>query len=351
MRSKLIGTITSSRVLMILLAVFVSLLLGAGLILLSGANPIEAYSQLVIMPFTSRSAFGNMISSFTVLLIIAIGISVAQHGGLTNLGGNGQIIMGGVGMILVMTSPLASMGKLVWIPAFLAAFILGGLWGAIAGAFKAYIQANEIIVSLLLNYIAAQVVAYLLRGPLKAANGTIPESEAVADNLMLPLLLENTSAHAGVFIALAMVIIYGIFVYKTKTGYQIRILGYSDRAAKYSGVNRRIYTLALLAVSGGIVGIAGGVEVIGTQQRLVEGIANDMGFTGVVVALVGLMQPVGIVLSALFMAVLSVGATYMQIMSKVPVALQDILEALIVLFVLWGFSLQQKKKSRGIGGV
>lgn len=350
MRNKLTNKLFSSKVPMILLAVLISMALGAVLILLSGSDPIPAYKQLITMSFTSRSAFGDMISTFTTLLIVAIGVSVAQHGGLTNLGGNGQMIMGGIGMILVMTSPLASMGKLVWIPAFLAAFIMGGLWGMIAGAFKAYVQANEIIVSLLLNYIAAQIISYLLRGPLKTSNGTIPESELVADNLTMPLLVQNSSAHAGIFMALLMLVIYGLFMYKTRTGYQIRALGYSERAAKYSGVNRQWYHLILLTVSGGIAGIAGGMEVIGAQHRLVEGIANDMGFTSVVVALVGLMQPVGIAISALFMAILSVGAKYMQIMSKVPVALKDVLEALIVLFVLWGFSLEHKRKAAGKEG-
>ncbi len=335
----------SSKLPVILLAVIISMLLGAILISISGGSAPAAYRQLFLTPFTTHSATGDMLSTITPLLIIAIGVSVAQHGGLTNLGGNGQVVMGGIAMALVATSPAAeALGPLIWIPGFLCAFLFGALWGMIAGAFKAYIHSSEIIVSLLLNYIAAQIISYLLRGPMMAQGVTVPESELVPEAAHMPTLMANTSANAGIFFAFGLLVIYGVFMYKTRTGYKIRTLGYSEKAAKYGGVEKSKYDVLLMAVSGGIVGLAGGMEVLGGQYRLVEGIANNMGFTGVVVALVGLLQPVGIALAAVFMAVLTVGSKYMQIMSKVPVALKDVLEALMVLFILWGFSLNLKRR-------
>lgn len=294
----------------------------------------------------NSSNMGNMLFRATPLIMTGLSVAMAYKTGLFNIGAPGQYLMGTmVSLIVALSIPSWVVPpQIIWFLAFFAGMLAGALWGMIAGAFKAYIHSSEIIVSLLLNYIAAQIISYLLRGPMMAQGVTVPESELVPEAAHMPTLMANTSANAGIFFAFGLLVIYGVFMYKTRTGYKIRTLGYSEKAAKYGGVEKSKYDVLLMAVSGGIVGLAGGMEVLGGQYRLVEGIANNMGFTGVVVALVGLLQPVGIALAAVFMAVLTVGSKYMQIMSKVPVALKDVLEALMVLFILWGFSLNLKRR-------
>lgn len=326
-------------------AILISLLIGSVFIVIAGGNPISAYEQLLVAPFRTRSNIGELFTNVTPLLIVGVGMAIARHAGLTNLGGEGQMYLGAMGLIMVCTSPLAErLGAWTLIPGILAALLFGGLWGALSGALKAYFRANEIITSLLLNYVGVNLIGYLVRGPLQEPAHIAPESAKLLDVLRLPKIIPSSRAHAGLYIALVMVVLYWFFIYRTRLGYNIRVLGGSRGAAKYSGIDESKYYLAIMALSGAIAGLAGGVEVLGVYYKLTEKLAGSIGFSGVVVALLGMLHPIGIVFAALLMALLTTGSQYIQIVTKIPSSLVGVLQGLIVLFVLYGLSLKRKDR-------
>ncbi|SFQ10185.1 nucleoside ABC transporter membrane protein [Oscillibacter sp. PC13] len=334
----------------ILLAGVLSLAIGSVFILVVGGNPLAAYRQLLLVPMSSKSGFGELLTNMTPLLIAGVGMAIARSAGLTNLGGEGQIYMGALGMFLVCSSDLAdTVGKPVLLLGAVVAVAFGAFWGSISGALKAFFRANEIITSLLLNYIAVNFIGYLIRGPLQEPSGMVPESSKIGEGLRLAKLIASTRAHTGIVLAIVLIVLYEFFIYRSRVGYRIRVLGGGEKAAVYSGIPIKWYHLGVMALSGGIAGLAGGVELLGVYYRLTETMAGDIGFTAVVVALLGMLHPVGIVLAAMLMALLNTGAQFMQVISGVPITLVDILQGLIVLFVLLGLSFQlpQLKRKEG----
>ncbi len=343
-------------VLMIVAAVIAALAVGSVFVVSMNANVAETYKKLLIDPFSSPQNIAGILIKATPILIVAVGVAVAGKAKLTNLGGEGQMYMGALGAILVGTSPIGNLlGAWTPVAGMLAGAVLGGLWGGIAGFFKARFKANEIITTLLLNYIAVQLIGFLVRGPLKEPGGLMPQSAQIDKVMRLPRLAEGMRAHIGIIIALSCVVLLFILLNRTRFGYNVRVLGGSPRAACYSGIDARNYYIYVMLISGAFAGFAGSIEVFGVQFRLMEGLAGGYGISGVVVALLGLMHPAGIVIAGLLMSSLTVGAELAQVSTGVPVTLVSVLQGMIVLFVLWGFgsggkSLFQKlRKRRSIG--
>lgn len=336
---------TIRKLVLVFCAVVAALLIGSLFILALGVNPLSAYQQLLIRPFSSLKSFGEVIAKATPLIIVAVGVAFAAKCGNNNLGGEGQLYIGALGMILVGTSNWG-MALGVWaVPiGLLASMLFGGIWGGIAGYFKAYFRSSELITTLMLNYIAIELTAYLVHGPLMEPGGVNPQSAAIPKEMRFMKLIQGSRAHIGIFIALACVVLYAVVLRYTKTGYNLRVVGISRRAAEYSGVNPPRYLFMSMVTAGVFAGLAGGVGLCGVQYRFQEGMFSGIGITGMVVALLGLLSPVGIVVAAFLMSGLSAGAEIMQVASGVPVTLVSILQGMIVLFVLLSFSIKPRKK-------
>lgn len=340
-----------SKILTIFVAILASLLIGSFFILLAGGDPLSTYKELLITPISSWSNIGEVITNLTPLLIVGSGMALALSCGLTNLGGEGQIYMGAMGLIIICNSPLTAVfGRWTLIIGMLAAMILGGLWGGISGAMKSYLNANEIITSLLLNYIAINLIGFAVRGPLQESTGVAPESDKISEILRFPQFIPMSRAHLGILIGLIVLAIYYFVFSKTKVGYSIKILGHNPQAAEYSGISKKKFYLSVMFLSGAVAGLAGSVEVLGVYHKLTEKMAGNIGFTGVVVALLGMLHPIGIFFAALLMAILNTGSQYVQIVSNIPSSLVGVLQGLIVLFVLLGlsfdFSVKKCKKEK-----
>ena len=336
---------TGRKLAFVVCAVVAALLVGSLFILALGVNPLSAYYQLLIRPFSSLKSFGEVIAKATPLIIVAVGVAFAAKGGNNNLGGEGQLYVGALGMILVGTSKWG-MALGVWaVPiGLLASMVFGGIWGGIAGYFKAYFGSSELSSTLMLNYIAIELTAYLVHGPLMEAGGVNPQSAAIPKVMRFFKLIPGSRANIGIFIALACVVLYAVVLRHTKVGYNLRVVGISHRAAEYSGVNPPRYLFLSMVTAGVFAGFAGGVGLCGVQYRFQEGMFSGIGITGMVVALLGLLSPVGIVVAAFLMSGLSAGAEIMQVASGVPVTLVSILQGMIVLFVLLSFSIKPRKK-------
>ena len=318
-------------------AVAAALLIGGVFISILHVNPLEAYYYLLIRPFRSFRSIGEISVKLVPILIVGLGVSFTFQAKLSNLGGEGQICLGAIGMTIVGISPFAKAIGPVWILfGLLAAAVFGALWAGIAGFFKTQFKASEIITTLLLNYIAVQFLSYCVYYPLRDSKGNIPQSAKVASTL--PKLFEGSRMNAGILIALAGLLIYWIVIKKTSFGYRLRVLGGSIRAAAFGGISEKKYYLSAMLVSGAFAGIAGAVEIAGTQTRLLEGLAGSYGFDGVVAALLGMLHPAGVLVSSILLAALSSGAETMQVKTGVSSLFLNVLQALIVLFILLGFS-------------
>ncbi len=326
---------------LVLIAILFALLIGAIFVSFVGVSPLEAYYYMIIRPYTTKLGIGEVITKAIPLVIVGVGVAFAATGGSNNLGGEGQMYVGTLGAILLATSSLGQSLGVFAIPAgMLIGALFGALWGGFAGFMKAYYGSNELIVTIMLNYVALQLVAYLVHGPIMEAGGVNPQSAAVPEAARLSKVIEGTRAHTGVIIAVICILIFWFVRKYTRFGYNLRVVGKSPKAAQYAGQNVKLYRFLSMVLAGGFAGLAGAVEIFGVQYRLIEGICEGMGITGMVVALIGCLNPAGIVAAAVMLAGLDAGAEKMQISCGVPVTLVDILQGVIVLSILVSFSLK-----------
>lgn len=334
-----------SKALILLLSVAAAMLVGSVFILAADANPLEAYYYMLIRPLSSVTSLGEVSMYFTPLLLVGIGVSVTFHPKMSNLGGQGQMLFGALGMTLMGIPPVGQVLGAWSLPlGIVLGIAFGAAWSAVAGFFKMRFHASEIIVTLMLNYIAAQIISYVVFYPLRS--GAEPQSAKIL--FSMPKIYAGSRINWGVVIALLLVVGYGLVMRRTRFGYQLRTLGGSEKAAVYSGVRKDRYYFLAMVISGAFCGLAGAMQISGNTMRLMEGVAGDFGFGGIVVAMLGTLHPAGIVIAALFMALLSAGAVTMQVKTGIPTSFTSVLEALIVLFILLGMALSgmylQRKK-------
>lgn len=329
----------------IILASFIaSLLVGAVFILILGKNPFETYQQLICSPFANIGNFGAVVRQMIPLGIIAVGVAFAGKCGLTNLGGDGQFLMGALAMILVSTTVGKYLGSFSILVGMVLGILFGAVCGGVAGFLKAKFKVSEIITVLMLNYIIEYFIAYLDHGPMLKSGSSTPQTESIAEFEKIPRIFQGTTFSYSIFIVIGCLLLYWIIMEKTEFGYKIKVLGGSVKAAQYGGIEPEKYYLKTMAVSGGFAGFAGVVEVCSFAYCVQDGISNSYGFNGLLVALLGFYHPAGILLAAFFFSILTVGGNVMQITCAVPTTLVSMLKGLMVLFILFGLSAKFRKK-------
>ena len=325
-------------------AVLCALLVGALLMLLAGASPITAYGALFRQSLTTYFGFADTLTKMTPLLLAGLGVLAALRAGQFNLGGEGQIYMGGLGSLLVGLA-LPGWPLVLHLPlALLGGFGLGAAWGALAGYLKVARGLNEVLTTLLLNYVAQYLISYLVSGPLKAANAPSPFSERIPDSAQLPTIFPQTQAHAGIFLGLALAILLTLAFAVTPWGYRIDAVGQNPAAARYAGIPVGRTIVSVMALSGGLAGLAGSSEVLGLKYRLFEGFSPGYGFEAVAIALLSRGNPVGVILTAGFFGVLRSGANVMQRSASVPVSIIYAIQGLTLLFVAISLALERAQK-------
>ena len=322
-----------------LLAILVALLVGAIMLLLLGANPLAAYATMVRGVFGSMSGFTQSLVKATPLLLVGLGICIAFRASMINIGGEGQIIAGAL-MATWFSLQFRTWPGWLLIPATLVmGFLAGAFWGFIPGVLKARLNVNEILSTVMMNAIALQLMNLLVRGPLidpagVAAKTYLPQSERLPQQVWLGRLVPQTLLHSGVIIAVLLAVMVYVFLWRTTIGYRIRAVGLSPDASRYAGIPVPFYQALSLTLAGGFAGLAGVIEVIGVQHRLLEGITSGYGFSGIVAALFGGLHPLGLIPASWLFGSLLVGADMMQRAVQVPSALIDTLLGLVVLLVV-----------------
>jgi simple sugar transport system permease protein len=315
-------------------SVIAAFVLCAGVIALAGANPLEAYWAIVAGAFGSTNGFGNVVMKATPILLTGLGTTVAFRSGQWNIGGDGQIYMGALGGTIIGLMLGGFPGKLVLPLAVLTAFVAGAAWALIPAILKAYRDVSEIISTLMLTYVATFIIQYLVDGPLQGSSSYMPQTDPIAEVARLPMLLQQYRLHAGTVIALVATALVYVLLWSTPFGYELRAIGQSLEAARYGGISVKRDIIFVLLISGGLSGLAGANEVLGYHYRLYDGISPGYGFTGITVALLGRLNPVGLTISSLLFSALLVGANNMRSAVGVPTAIAGIIQGVVVLFAL-----------------
>lgn len=315
------------------IAVLLALACGALLILITGHNPVAAYAELIRGSFFDYWGVSATLVKLSPILLAGLAVALPLRVGLFNVGAEGQIYMGALlATLFAMAAP--GLPPLLAIPlAMLGGMIGGALWALIPALLKAYCDLNEVIVTLLMNFIAINIVSYAVSGPLMAENAPYPYSEELSSSYFLPGLMPRTDAHIGVLFALAAALMVFITIRYTTTGYTMNTVGRNPDAAKYAGISVRRHIIISMLVGGSLAGLAGCFEVIGLKHRLFHLFSDGYGFDGIVVAFLANANALGVVIASLFMAGLESGANVMQRAIGVPVTVVDAIKGIVVIFV------------------
>lgn len=323
-------------------AVLGALLIGAVMLAVLGANPLEGYAALFEGAFGSTNSIADTAVKATPLLLVGIGICIAFRGGVINIGGEGQMILGGLGATALGLALPTAPGWLIIPLALTIGFALGALWGGIAGYLKARFNVNEILTTIMMNAIAVQLMNLLLRGPMidKIQKGAarIPQTARLSDAFDLPRLIP-TRLHLGTLLAIILAFVVYFFLWRTTIGYRIRAVGLNMYASRYSGINVQRNIVLSLLLSGAFAGLAGAVQVYGVNHFMITdgsaaGFTGSAGFNGIVAALFGQLHPIGTIPASFFFGALLVGANKLQRVTQVPAALLTALNGLVVVFVV-----------------
>lgn len=349
MNRKIINSI--KQFVVAVLTIVLALLVGAILVKVSGNDPMEAYTTLFRGAFGSKARISEVFVKMIPLSLMALGVSIAYKAQLWNIGANGQLTIGAI--LAILPGIYLGLPAFILIPlSMILAAVGGGLWCGLAAWLKNRFNANEVITTLMLNYIATYLLAFLVYGPMMDPDGGgFPQSKVLPDVYHLPLFSGQMRIHAGIFVAI-VVIIFMFFFWRTKLGVKIDLIGQGDKIATYSGVNVKRTVVAAMVISGAINGLAGWNEVYGVQYRLLEGLSSGYGDIATIIALLGGLNPLGIVIASFFFSALLVGGATMQRMTEVPYSIVDIIQGLVIVFVIartaihfgWPQKLLRKEK-------
>jgi len=317
----------------IVLAVLLSLLCAAGLIALSGHSPLAALAAIAVGAAGSPHQLGVALNKATPYLLSGGGVALCFRAGIINIGAEGQIAVGGMGaaaaaLALPIADPLLAIGV-----ALLGGALAGALWAGVAAVIHLGRRVHEVLATLLLNFVALLLVQQALAGPLGQPGAGFLQSKLMPRPAWLPRL-PGIDAHPGCLIALGAASLLSFLLWRTRFGFALRVAGNSRKAAAYAGFSLAGITWGVMLAAGGLAGLAGGIEVLGVQRRLIDGFSLGFGFRAVTVALLGALEPLGVVPAALFVGFLEAGSLSMQRQLGVPTALVSVIEGLTMLFVL-----------------
>jgi len=328
-----VGWVTEG--LALILAVLIAIGLSALLIVISEADVGEAYKALLEGAFGSRRSTFESLVQATPLIFTGLAAAIAFRARIWNIGGEGQFFAGAMGGWWVANAWGDSLPQLViLLISVLAAALAGAVWASIAGVLKARFDTNEIITTVMLNFVIGFILSYLLGGPWRSPDTFYFQTERMPEASWLPRFIEESRLHWGFALAIIVAIATYILIWKTPLGFEIRGLGINQQAAKFKGISVAATTVIVMALSGAVAGLAGMSEVAGLHHRLQLDISIGYGFTGIIIALIGRLHPAGVVAAAIAFGALINGATFMQITTGTPSALIQVIQGMVLVLVL-----------------
>lgn len=318
----------------IVVAVLVTLLLTAGPIRLAGANPLSAYERYVITPLTSFGGLGEMLLASTPLIFTGLSVAIAFRVGYFNIGAEGQFLAGAI----AATIPglyLPDLPAVLALPLALVAGALGGtVWAWLPAWLKRRAHIDEVVTTLLLNPVALLLMQGMLNGPWRNTKTGFPDSDRFGDGYNLPAIVDGSRVHWGLIIALLLVVATWIVMSFTPLGLRLRAAGQAGAAARFSGIHVSRMQWRSALVAGAIAGVGGASQVLGVQHQLTASIAVGYGYTGVVVATLGALAAGGVLLAALLLGTIAVGAQNASVVLHVPSQMGAIVSSTLLLTVV-----------------
>ena len=311
------------------------MLLGVGLFLLLGKDPRQGLQMFFYEPIKSWRALAELSIKATPLLLIGLGLSVCFRANVWNIGAEGQFILGSMGATWVALQATAHTTALIIVPVLLAGTACGMLWAGLTALLRDRFNASEILVSLMLVYVAEQLLSYVVRGPWKDPNGyNFPQTITFLAQTRLPRLALGSRANWGVALALGMVLVFWLFTTRTHAGYRLEVGGQAPEAARYAGFSSRGALWTALLVSGGMSGMAGALEVAGPVGQLTAHLPLGYGFAAIIVAFVGRLSAVGVTFSAILMSMFYIGGELSQSRLGLPKSITGVFQGLLLFSLL-----------------
>ncbi len=317
------------------IALVLTVLIGVTIFVLLGKDPVRGLQMFFIEPLKNARALSELSVKAVPLVLIALGLAVCFRANFWNIGAEGQFILGALGGGWVAMQ--ADAGSSRWIvAAILAAGVLGGMaWAAITALLRDRFNANEILVSLMLVYVAEMVLSYLVYGPWKDPAGfNFPQTITFAAVTKVPRLVEGLRANIGVLISLLAVALAWVFMFRTYRGFALQVGGLAPAAARYAGFSSRTALWTALLLSGGMAGLAGALEAAGPLGQLTPYVPVGYGFAAIIVAFVGRLHPVGIVASGVLMSMFYIGGELAQSRLGLPKSITGVFQGLLLLSLL-----------------
>ncbi len=338
MLPRLIKRQTPSKVMVYLsplLALVLTVIASVLLFFIMGTSPEAALHAFFIEPISSVYGLTELMVKATPLIIIGVALSLGFRAGVWNIGAEGQLVLGAIFGGSTALFFYEKTGFYI-IPLVLFMGVLGGmLWAGIVAFLRVRFNANEILTSLMLSYIANLLINFLMHGPLKDPDGfNFPESRLFSDSALLPILYEGTRLHLGALIAILAVAMGWFLLSRTLLGYQMKVIGDAPAAGEYAGFSHSKIIWVALLIGGGAAGLAGAIEVSGPIGQLLPSISPGYGFTAIIVAYVGRLHPVGVLFAAIILALSYLGGEAAQIKLNLPVAVTGVFQGFLLFFLL-----------------
>ncbi len=316
---------------------------GAVLVVIAGANPLQAYQSLLIAAFGSTHAISEVLVKSATLIPASLGVSVAYKVKFINLGAEGQLSIGALAAFVVGLN-FSGLNQILLFPLIgIVSFLAGVSIIAIPAVLRSKFGVNEVITTLMMNYVAFWLIAYLVSGPFKSPLSELPVTSILVMSARFPKIWPGTRLHLGFVIAIVLVPIIYLLLSKFSFSYKIRAVGESEKSARYGGMNVPKTLLITALISGGLAGFAGMNETIGINHYLPQNFVPGIGWNAIIVALIGGLRPVNIAIAAILFSAMITGAETMQRTAAVPSPLVNIIQALLVIFVLGSKFLIKKK--------
>ncbi|OQP08047.1 branched-chain amino acid ABC transporter permease [Geobacillus sp. 46C-IIa] len=325
-----------------LLAVLLGMIAGSVVMLASGYNPVAGFGSLIYGAFGDAYYIGETIRQTTPYILTGLAVAFAFRTGLFNIGVEGQLIVGWLAAVWVGVS--FDLPKIIHLPlAILAAALAGALWGLLPGVLKAYVKVHEVIITIMMNYIALHVTNAIIRSVLSDEgfkSDPVKESASLQSEFLESITYHSTM-HYGILIAIAAAFVMWFLLERTTKGFELRAVGFNQHASQYAGMNVRANIILAMVISGAFAGVAGAMEGLGTFGNIsTKAGFTGLGFDGIAVALIGSNNAFGILLSALLFGALKVGSLEMPSGAGVPTELVDIIIALIIFFVASSYMIR-----------
>jgi len=323
-----------SKALIPVVAVLVTFIITSIFIILAGANPFAAYYNFIIVPLSTKFSALEVLVKATPLIFTGIAVTFAFAAGYYNIGAEGQLYAGAVAAAWVGAT-FTNLPAIAVVPLMLVLGFLGGvLWALIPALLKVKLKVDEVVTTLLMNSIIMYIISALLNGPWRDPETGWPKSPEFFEAARFIQLIPRSRLHLGFVIALVVVIIVYLIIKRTPLGLQMRAVGASKAGAQFAGINVNRTMLIAALVSGGIAGLAGVSEIAGIHYHLISELSGGYGYTGIIVATLGGLNPIGATIAALFIGLIDTGAQTVSRVLGVPVYLGDVVQSTLLLITL-----------------